>query len=102
MIVTCVTVWVKKEHVDSFIEATITNHEGSIKEPGNLRFDVLQCKEEPTIFTLYEAYESEEAAKAHKDTAHYLAWRDTVADWMAKPRVGVAHSVVRPVDRDLW
>ena len=30
----------------------------------------------------------EAAAKAHKDTAHYLAWRDAVADMMAEPRRG--------------
>jgi len=102
MIVTCVTVYVKPEHVDEFIAATIKNHEGSINEPGNLRFDFLQCKNEPTQFLLIEAYASEDDAKAHKETAHYLAWRETVADWMAKPREGVPHDVIRPADPEHW
>ncbi len=96
MIVTCVYVWVKKEHVDDFIRASIENHNHSVKEPGNLRFDVLQSEEDPTQFMLYEAYESPEAAAAHKQTEHYLKWRDTVADWMAQPRKGVKYKAIRP------
>ncbi|MCK4417811.1 MAG: antibiotic biosynthesis monooxygenase [Candidatus Latescibacteria bacterium] len=79
MVVTCVTVYVKGEHVNDFIEATIRNHNGAIKEPGNMRFDVLQCTNDPSRFLLYEAYKSEEAAAAHKKTEHYLQWREAVA-----------------------
>jgi len=96
VIVTSVTVFVKPEHVESFIEACISNHQGSIQEPGNLRFDVLQCTQDPTRFLLYEAYATEAAAAAHKQTPHYLKWRDTVAPWMAKPREGVPHRVIVP------
>ena len=66
MIVTCVAVYVKEEHIDDFIEVTTKNHEGSVKEPGNVRFDVLQRRDDPTTFLLYEAYESEEDVAAHK------------------------------------
>ena len=52
MFVTCVTVYVKTEHVDDFIRATIENHDSSVKEPGNMRFDVLQCHDDPTRFLL--------------------------------------------------
>ncbi len=102
MIVTTVTVYVQPEHVDDFIESSEKNHEGSIREPGNMRFDVLQCTNDPTRFLLYEAYESEETSAAHKSTEHYLKWRDTVADWMAKPRQGVPYKVITPVDRNKW
>ncbi|VFN00726.1 MAG: Quinol monooxygenase YgiN, partial [Candidatus Kentron sp. G] len=71
MIVTCVTVSVKSENIGDFIEASRKNHEGSIKEPGNMRFDVLQSKDDPSRFLLYEAYENEESAAAHKRTEHY-------------------------------
>lgn len=102
MIVTCVTVYVKKEFIPNFIEATLENHKNSIQEEGNLRFDVLQCNSDETRFFLYEAYSSEEASAAHKTTAHYIKWRDTVADWMAQTRVGVAHSVVAPIETRMW
>jgi autoinducer 2-degrading protein len=102
MIVTTVMVFVKPEHIHDFIEASIVNHLGSIKEPGNMRFDVLQSRDDPSRFMLYEAYESEEAAGAHKQTAHYLKWREAVAPWMAKPREGIPHRVICPASRSEW
>ncbi|HQO39796.1 MAG TPA: antibiotic biosynthesis monooxygenase [Spirochaetota bacterium] len=102
MIVTTVRVFVDKRHIDDFIRATVENHQNSIAEPGNLRFDVLQSLENPAEFTLYEAYISDEAAAAHKDTAHYRAWRDMVAPWMTKPREGLAHKVIAPADSSRW
>ena len=89
MHVTLVHVTVTEEHIDDFIEATRRNHEASIREPGNRRFDVLQSPADPAQFVLYEAYASAGDAAAHKQTQHYLTWRDTVADWMAEPRRGV-------------
>jgi autoinducer 2-degrading protein len=91
MHVTIVHLQVKPEHVEEFLEAIRLNHEGSVREPGNRRFDVLQSADDPTRFVLYEAYASAEDAAAHKRTAHYLKWRDTVADWMAAPRQGVSY-----------
>jgi len=96
MIATFVHVWVKPEFLDQFIEASAINHKQSIKEKGNLRFDVLQDASDVTKFVLYEAYESQEAANAHKETEHYKTWRDTVAGFMAKPREGVKHTILYP------
>jgi autoinducer 2-degrading protein len=91
MQVTLVNVHVKPENVQDFIDASLANARESVKEAGNLRFDVLQSPEDPTRFILYEAYDSPESAAAHKDTPHYQKWRATVADWMAEPRVGVPY-----------
>ncbi len=102
MIVTTVIVYVKPENINDFIEATRKNHEASVKEPGNLRFDILQHIDDPTKFFIYEAYESEEASAAHKKTVHYQEWRDTVTDWMAKPREGIKYKVIFPKDRNKW
>ena len=96
MHVTLVHVRVKTAHVDDFIEACRLNHEASTREPGNFRFDILQSAEDPTKFVLYESYLSESDAKAHKDTQHYLNWRETVADWMAEPRQGVPYQGLFP------
>jgi len=90
MHVTLVHVHVKPDNVQAFIAATAENHNASIQEPGNLRFDVLQSPQDKTRFILYEACTNEEAAKQHKENDHYLAWRECVADWMASPRRGDA------------
>jgi len=102
MIVTTVHIWVKEEHVDAFIKASIENHNNSILESGNMRFDILQHHDDPTQFTFYEAYETEAAAAAHKKTTHYLLWRATVADWMAQARKGVKHHVLAPKELRKW
>lgn len=96
MIVTLVHVHVLPEHVQDFIAATRRNHEGSIRESGCRRFDVLQSVEDPTRFLLYEAYASEADAAAHKETIHYTAWREAVAPWMAEPRRSERYAAVAP------
>ncbi|MBI5462371.1 MAG: antibiotic biosynthesis monooxygenase [Gammaproteobacteria bacterium] len=96
MHVTLVHVRVVPEHVQDFIAATRANHLASVREPGNLRFDVLQTPDDPTDFILYEAYASAADAAAHKETAHYLTWRDRVAPWMAQPRQGVPYRGLLP------
>ena len=102
MIVTCVYVHVKPESVDPFIQATTANHKESVNEPGNLRFDLLQEDGDSNRFMIYEAYESAEAAAAHKNTAHYLAWRDAVQDFMAEPRKGIRYTILEPNDPSQW
>jgi len=96
MHVTLVHVHVKTAHINDFIEATRNNHQASINETGNRRFDVLQSTDDASRFVLYEAYASEEDAVAHKQTAHYLRWRETVADWMASPREGINYNGLYP------
>lgn len=89
MHVTLVHVHVIAEHREAFIAASRANHEAAVREPGNLRFDILQSPEDPDYFIFYEAYRSAGDAAAHKQTAHYKTWRETVADWMAEPRQGI-------------
>lgn len=63
------------------------------------RFDVVQQADDPTRFVLVEVYRTAEAPNAHKQTAHYARWRDTVAEMMAEPRSSVKFSNVFPDDQ---
>ena len=98
MHVTLIQVQVVPSKINEFIEASRLNHLASVQELGNRRFDVLQDPDNPAHFVLYEAYASAEDAAAHKQTAHYLAWRETVADWMAEPRQGIPMTGLFPKD----
>ncbi len=100
MYVVCVTVFVKPESRDAFAEATRDNHLNTRREPGNVRFDVLQAEEDPNRFFLYEVYRTKDDFAAHQQTPHYLRWRSTVADMMAQPRQGVRHHGLYPPDGD--
>jgi hypothetical protein len=50
MIVRAIEILVKPERTAEFIAATLENHRGSLREPGVLRFDVLQSAEDPARF----------------------------------------------------
>ncbi len=96
MITVHVLVHVKPDQVEQFAVASAVNARNSILEPGIARFDVLQSTEDPSQFVLVEVYRSPEAMLAHKETAHYEIWRDTVADMMAEPRRSQKYSQVFP------
>ena len=102
MHITLVHIHVKPEHVEDFITATRKNHEGARQEPGNIRFDVLQQDDDASRFVLYEVFSSPDDAAKHKETDHYLTWRETVADWMASPRQGIQHRVHCPATEAQW
>lgn len=86
MITTVCNVHVTDDGIEAFKAASLANAEASRKEPGITRFDLLQQVDDPTRFILYEQYVDEAATQAHKQTAHYLTWREAVADLMATPR----------------
>ncbi|HEX8912746.1 MAG TPA: putative quinol monooxygenase [Humisphaera sp.] len=89
MYIVTVTVHVKPENVEQFKTAILDNARNTRKEPGNIRFDVVQGQDDPTKFILYEVYHRKEDFAAHQQTAHFFRWRDTVASFMAEPRTAI-------------
>lgn len=96
MLVVHVHVRVRPDDVRRFVEATVVNARASVEEPGVLRFDVLADEADPTHVVLVEEYRDAAGAAAHKQTAHYATWRDTVADMMAEPRESTKFRAVFP------
>lgn len=99
MLIAIVYVHVKPEFIEPFIAATRENAHHSLQEPGVARFDVIQQQDDPTRFVLYEVYRDEAATLAHKETAHYLIWRDTVAAMMAEARTSTRYINIAPDDQ---
>jgi (4S)-4-hydroxy-5-phosphonooxypentane-2,3-dione isomerase len=93
-----VFVQVKPECLDAFKAVTIENAISSQKEPGVVRFDMLQQLDDPTRFTLIEVYRNPDGHAAHRETAHYAKWRDTVPEMMAGPRSAVKYVNICPGD----
>jgi len=94
MVIVHVHVHVKPEFVEAFREASLENARQSNQEPGIARFDVMQQAGDAARFVLVEVYRSQQAAAAHKETAHYQRWRDAVAEMMAEPRASVKYEPV--------
>ena len=94
MIIVHVSVHVKSDAIDAFRAATLENARNSVQEPGIVRFDVVQQEDDPTRFLLIEIYRTAADPARHKETAHYLTWRDAVEPMMAEPRRGVKYVAV--------
>ena len=95
MLIVHVDIQVKPDHTAEFIEATLANVKNSIQEPGIARFDFLQGAE-PNQFMLVEVYRTPEDALKHKETPHYMVWRDAVAHMMEVPRSSRKFSNIAP------
>lgn len=86
MFVQIVHINVKPDRVEDFLDAFRINYEGTIKEPGNLRFDVLQDPEDETRFTIVEIFRSAESVDEHRRTDHYKKTVALLEDIMTGPR----------------
>ena len=98
MLVVHIQVHVKPEFVEAFKEASVENARNSVLEPGVARFDIVQQATDPARFVFVEVYRSPDAVAQHRETAHYLTWRDKAAPMMAEPRSRMEYSNVFPGD----
>jgi len=96
MLIVQVLVRVKLDAIEAFKTASVENARHSVREPDIARFDVIQQEEDPTRFMLVEVYRTADAPARHKETAHYTAWHDAVADLMAEPRQSVKYRNIFP------
>jgi quinol monooxygenase YgiN len=96
MLIVHVFVHVKADSVEAFAAATLENARNSIREPGVIRFDVVQQEDDPTRFLLIEIYRTPQDPARHKETAHYTTWRDAVEPMMVEPRRRVKYRALFP------
>lgn len=90
---------VKPEYIEEFKKITVYNHENSIKEAGNIRFDVLQNSETPTKFALYEIWKDDAAFAFHKTTEHYNKWNTESQAYLTKPRSRDVYTEIALTDK---
>jgi autoinducer 2-degrading protein len=55
-------------------------------EPGCHRFDIHQETSDPTLFLLIEIYTDESALDLHRNSPHYLQFREDVKEWVVERR----------------
>lgn len=72
---------VKEGCREKYLEAMLPNAKASLEnEEGCIVFDVLEAREEPNTFYLYEVYESTDALDVHKQTDHYKNSRPILSE----------------------
>ena len=91
-----VNIWASAGKVDAFVAATRENMALSRKEPGIARFELLQDQADPSHLVLIEGYRDAEAQARHRETAHYLKWKDLIEPMMAEPRTRILCSEIAP------
>jgi quinol monooxygenase YgiN len=94
--------FIKPEFVELYKQATIENARKTVQEPGVIHFDVLQDREDPTHFSLFEVYRSKEAQAAHLATEHFSEWKELVLgqEMFAKRGHGHEFDAVFPEEAD--
>jgi (4S)-4-hydroxy-5-phosphonooxypentane-2,3-dione isomerase len=98
MIALLVHLHVKPECIEQFLAETTENARNSRKEPGIVRFDLIQEVEDPSRFALFELYRDQKGAEAHRLTAHYAKWRDAVPPLLATERTRKIYRPIEPAD----
>jgi autoinducer 2-degrading protein len=71
VLIQLVNIKVKPGHRDTFIEAFEINCDGTRRESGNIRFDLLCDPDDENNFSVYEIFHDEAALDQHRGTEHY-------------------------------
>lgn len=82
--------WAKPQKRDEFIETARALAAQSRQEPGCLSYQFLEDREDPLHLLFIEAWESEEALQAHRQTAHFQQLAPRLGPCTSRP-----HQVVR-------
>ena len=72
---------VKPEHLQEFVAEVRQHAQRSVREPGCLRFDVLQDQADPHTICLYEVFRDESDLDSHRRQDYYRRWMAASRDW---------------------
>jgi autoinducer 2-degrading protein len=87
MIIVQVTLKVKPDRINDFIQYTKINVENSLKEAGIRRFEFYKEKESNNVFILFEIYDSIDDQIKHRETLHYKNWKANVMYILEEPYI---------------
>lgn len=102
MYITSLQMSIFPTHREGFIQATIEMAKKTLREAGNLRYDILQHMDNPNIFILNGVYRDIEGMVAHKKSSHYLRWRDEVMRACCESHERNDYSAVFPESPEQW
>jgi autoinducer 2-degrading protein len=93
---------VKPEHLQEFVDHVRRHAEQSVREPGCLRFDVLQDRSDPQTICLYEVFRSEPDLESHRAQDYYRRWMTLSRDW--RDHAAYSRRVLTPIhpSDDAW
>lgn len=85
MLIVAVTIKIRPDHREEFVQAASRLSEHSGTEPGCMSYRFSTDLVDPNTFYLHEEWESEEAMQAHFQTPGFLAMRQRLPVIAAAP-----------------
>jgi autoinducer 2-degrading protein len=86
---------VKSEHLEEFVQHAASHASTSTLEPGCLRFEVLQDRDDPQTICLFEVFRSEADLAVHRQQEYYRRWMDMSKNW--RDSSSYSRRVLRPI-----
>ena len=81
-----VTIQVKPNKRQEFLDLTIPYGVDCRNEPGNIDFKMYVDEEDQNRFIVYESFQSKQAFQTHRTYPHALKWKKEVENLMEKSR----------------
>jgi autoinducer 2-degrading protein len=100
MLALIVTAKVKPAERERFLSVIEDDAISSVRdEPGCVRFEVLQDKDDQDTYYFFEVYQDEAALEAHTKTPHYARWMEAREVVLAQPPQRIRTSLLFPTAR---
>ncbi len=97
-----VTIEIKPEHIEEFIEATVIEARGTVSgEPDVLQFHMSIDEDRPSVFYFFEIFRDVVAWNAHRETENFKVWREKVEHMFAKSPERISMRTVFPSEAGL-
>ena len=77
--------FVKEEKIDEFVEQAKKLVEATLKEKGNIKYELFQDLKDPKILTMIEEWESKEVLDKHMNSEHFTEIVPLLSSFMEKP-----------------
>ena len=75
------TIKVKPPHLEEFLLHVRAHATSSLSEPGCIRYDVLQDRDDPYTICLYEVFRTEQDLDVHHAQDYYQRWMAISREW---------------------
>lgn len=86
MYVVIASLHLKPGRKDDFMAAMLEDAEATMaKEEYVYAFEIVEDEQDADRLHLVEVYRDQASHQKHKESPHFLKWRDTTADWFAEP-----------------
>lgn len=94
------SIHIKPNRVDEFLAASGPFAGECLRESGLVSFALLQQVNGPSRFSMFDVYHDDQAYEEHLNSAHYLAWLNSITPMLAEPVTPQPYTPIFPPPED--